>query len=139
MNNRTKLILGIAVAVALAILIYCVATDDAAADTIHDVAAINSIPELGHENVTCEGSAYFNRVDDSEVFGAGCGIGAYGVGIGGSVLYDTGPMDDETTFAVGVDVPLGEVAGLRIATVPDFDADGIEKVGTVGVTLRFGF
>ena len=114
-----------------------------ASDLSLDVAAMRSVPSAGIGHVALETGAFHNRVTEDNLFTVGLAGRLGGFGVGGAVAYDnTG--DNQHKFAGAVTIPLTELgieshAKLTVFTVPDFDAEGLDMVGTVGAVLRAEF
>ena len=155
MNNRTKLIVGIAIALGLAFWIgTIVGCEEAKAGQIHDVLAIETVPELGHENVTLELGGYYTAgtddimdlgKDQGPVLNAGFAFGVAGYSVGVAAVHDRDDhaSDGEsfTAGAVGITFPVGEHSVLRVGAATSLnlnDGASFDRV-TVGAKLRFGF
>ena len=114
-----------------------------ASDLSLDVAAARSVPAAGVGNVAFEGGAFYNKVTEDGFFSTGLTGRVGGLGLGGAVVVDnTG--DNKHKFAGALTIPLTELgieshAKLTVYIVPDLDATGVDKVGTIGALLRAEF
>ena len=128
--------------VALAVVALCLvsAAENANADTItDDVAALQALPSQAKSNLVLEPAAYYDRVNETSAFSLGLGVGAFGKALSASVFHDnTG--ENTTSFAFGMSGDISDKVDWTLGFAPDFDADGLDKIGTVGakVTLRLG-
>ena len=142
MVRKTMFVLALAVCAICASLAFD-APEAKASDLALDVAAMRSVPSPGVGNVAFESGAFYNRTDETGLFTAGLSGRVGGFGAGGAVAYDnTG--DNSHSFAGMFTIPLSELgveshAKVSVYVVPDFDASGVDKVGTVGAVFRAEF
>lgn len=138
---KSAKMLMIAVLAAVATAIFPAPSN--AETAVADAAAIEAIPERGDKNVAFEGAAYYDRVTENGVFVGGASVGLdvipnRGFSLGAAWVHDnTG--DNTSVVAVGGSFDLSDNAKVKFGLVPDFEADGFDKVGTVGGGLRFEF
>ena len=121
----------------LAVLALCLVTaaENANADTItDDVAALQALPAQAGSNFVFEPAAYYDRANETSAFSLGLGLGAFGKGLSASVFHDnTG--DNTTSFAFGMSGDISDKVDWTLGVAPDFDAEGLDKIGTIGGKL----
>ena len=164
MNYQRALNVGLLLIIAV-LVVMLFRSQDAQASTIHNVLAIESVPEQSHDKVTFEFAGYYSvgvegdstlfkpdikdpYLDEGPVWIGGAGFGLFGYAVGAAVVHDRNPLLYEaiTSVAVAATVPLSDNVKLRVGLAknfkPNYDGDyGVEEDSkyTFGAKLRFGW